>query len=112
LNKLSQELKGHPLSHFAAQLLEAIGYRTRVSPDGPDGGIDIHALRDELGFEPPTVKVQGKGGDASAGDPAVSALYGKVGSGEFGLVAPLSKFTPAATSPRRRPNMRLIDGPD
>lgn len=35
-------------------------YRTRVSPEGPDGGVDIIAHKDELGFEPPIIKVQVK----------------------------------------------------
>ncbi len=43
LKQLSQELKGHPLAEFVAHLLNAMGYRTRVSPEGPDGGIDIIA---------------------------------------------------------------------
>jgi restriction system protein len=78
LKTLAQELKGHPLSHFVANLLRTMGYRTRVSPEGPDGGIDIIAHRDELGFEPPIIKVQVKSGDkGTVGDPIVSALYGK-----------------------------------
>src|SRR5208283_992362 len=55
LKKLSQELKGHPLTDFIANLLNTLGYRTRVSPEGPDGGIDIIAHKDELGFEPPII---------------------------------------------------------
>ena len=42
LKTLAQELKGHPLAHFVGQLLNTMGYRTRVSPEGPDGGIDYH----------------------------------------------------------------------
>ncbi len=52
LKRLSQELKGHPLTHLVAHLLNLMGYRTRVSPEGPNGGFDIIAYRDELGFEP------------------------------------------------------------
>jgi len=63
LKTLAQELKGHPLSHFVANLLRTMGYRTRVSPEGPDGGIDIIAHKDELGFEPPIIKVQVKSGE-------------------------------------------------
>src|SRR5205814_2842337 len=81
LKRLSQELKGHPLADFVAHLLGTMGYRTRVSPPGPDGGVDIIAHRDELGFEPPIIKVQVKSTDGSIGDPIVSALYGKVSSG-------------------------------
>jgi restriction system protein len=78
LKQLSQELKGHPFAEFVAHLLGAMGYRTRVSPEGPDGGIDIIAHKDELGFEPPIIKVQVKSNDGSIGDPVVSALYGSV----------------------------------
>ncbi len=60
LKRLAQELKGHPFAHFCAHLLEAMGFRTRVAPEGPDGGIDIVAHKDALGFEPPIIKVQVK----------------------------------------------------
>jgi len=111
LKQLAQELKGHPLAGFVAHLLEAMGYRTRVSPEGPDGGIDVVAHKDELGFEPPFVKVQVKSTEGSVGDPAVSALYGKVGENEFGLLVTLGKVTPQAKNfARGKSNLRLIDG--
>ena len=53
IKRLAQETKGHPFAHFVAHLLNAMGYRTRVSPEGVDGGVDIVAHKDELGFEPP-----------------------------------------------------------
>src|SRR5690606_33977975 len=85
LKTIARELKGHPFSAFVADLLEVLGYRTRVSPPGPDGGVDILAHRDELGFEPPIIKVQVKSTEGSVGAPAVQALYGNVASSEFGL---------------------------
>jgi restriction system protein len=111
LKRLAQELKGHPLAEFVAHLLNAMGYRTRVSPEGPDGGIDIVAHKDELGFEPPIVKVQVKSGEGSVGDPVVSALYGKVEAQEFGLLVTLGSITHQARSfARSKSNLRLIDG--
>jgi restriction system protein len=111
LKQLAQELKGHPFAHFVAQLLNTMGYRTRVSPEGPDGGIDIIAHKDELGFEPPIIKVQVKSTEGSTGDPVVSQLYGKVGTNEFGLLVTLGTFTPQAkTFAREKHNLRLIDG--
>ena len=108
---LAQETKGHPFASFVAHVLNTMGYRTRVSPEGTDGGIDIVAHRDELGFEPPIVKVQVKSTEGKVGDPEVSALYGKVGSTEFGLVVTLGYFTPQAiTFARNKSNLRLIDG--
>lgn len=111
IKTLAQDLKGHPFAHFVAHLLGAMGYRCRTSPEGADGGIDIVAHKDELGFEPPIIKVQVKSSEGSIGDPAVSALYGKVGPGEFGLFVALGTFTPPArTFARGKTNLRLIDG--
>lgn len=113
LKRLAEELKGHPFSHFVAHLLNAMGYRTRVSPEGPDGGIDIIAHKDELGFEPPIIKVQVKSGEGTVGDPALSSLYGKVGPKEFGLLVTLGSVTaPAKAFARSRENLRIIEGTD
>ena len=111
LKTLAQELKGHPFTDFVAHLLNAMGYRTSVSEEGPDGGIDILAHKDELGFEPPIIKVQVKSTEGNIGDPIVSALYGKVGANEFGLLVTLGAFTAQAQSfARSKSNLRLIDG--
>lgn len=111
IKRLGQQLKGHPFSHFVAHLLQQMGYETRVSPEGPDGGVDIIAHKDELGFEPPIIKVQVKSKDGSIGDPDVSALYGKVGTGEFGLLVTLGTFTRQAKNfAASKSNLRLIDG--
>jgi restriction system protein len=111
LKRLAQELKGHPFAEFVAHLLNRMGYRTRLSEEGPDGGIDIVAHKDELGFEPPIIKVQAKSTEGSVGDPVVSALYGKVGNGEFGLLVTLGSFTTRADNfARSKSNLRLIDG--
>jgi restriction system protein len=111
LKQLSKELKGHPLEEFVAHLMQKMGYRTRVTPEGPDGGVDIIAHKDELGFEPPIIKVQVKAKDGNVGDPDTSALYGKVAGGEFGLLVTLSSFTKQARNfAQGKSNLRLIDG--
>jgi restriction system protein len=111
LKKLAQDLKGHPFADFVAHLLGTMGYRTRVSPEGPDGGVDIIAHKDELGFEPPIIKVQVKSSTGNIGDPDVSALYGKVAPTEFGLLIALGGFTAQAKAfARSKSNLRLIGG--
>lgn len=111
LKQLGQELKGHPLAHFVAHLLQAMGYRTRVSPEGTDGGVDIVAHKDELGFEPPIIKVQVKSQEGNVGDPVVSALYGKVNQNEFGLIVTLGTYTNQAKGfAKNKSNLRLVDG--
>ena len=88
-----------------------MGYRCRLSPEGPDGGIDIIAHKDELGFEPPIIKVQVKSAEGSVSEPVVSQLNGKVSAGEFGLLVTLGTFTPPARNfARNKSNLRLIDG--
>jgi restriction system protein len=104
-------MKGYPLAYFVANLLSTLGYRTRVSDVGPDGGIDIIAHKDELGFKPPIIKVQVKSSDKNIGEPDVSALYGKVGTKEYGLLVTLGKFTTQALNfAKSQSNLRLIDG--
>lgn len=111
LKKLARDLKGHAFADFVAHLLGTMGYRTRVSPEGADGGIDIIAHKDELGFEPPIIKVQVKSSEGTVGDPIVSQLYGKLTGNEYGLLVALSTFTSQAKAfARSRHNLRLIDG--
>ena len=111
LKTLSQQLKGHPFAAFVAQLLNTMGYRTRVSPPGPDSGIDIVAHRDELGFEPPIIKVQVKSTSGNIGNPEVASLYGNIAHNEHGLFVTLGSYTAQATHfARGKSNLRLIDG--
>ncbi len=111
LKQLARELKGHPFAELVAHLLELMGYRTRVSAPGPDKGVDILAHRDELGFEPPLIKVQVKSTEGTVGDPETSALFGKVGTDEFGLLVTLGSFSSQARNfADGKSNLRLIDG--
>lgn len=112
LKRLSKEMKGHPFAEFVAHLLSCMGYRTRLSPPGPDGGVDILAHRDELGFEPPIVKVQVKSSEASVGRTEVSDLSGTLSSAsEFGLFVTIGSFSlPARTFAQGKSNLRLVDG--
>ena len=113
LRTLATELKGHPFASFVAHLLEAMGYRTRVSPPGPDRGVDIVAHRDPLGLEPPIIKVQCKSTESKIGSPEVSSLLGTLGRDELGLFVTLGSFSSDATNlSRDRSNLRLIDGRD
>ena len=111
LKTLAQQLKGHPFAEFVEHLLNLMGYRTHLSNEGPDGGIDIIAHKDELGFEPPFIKVQVKSSEGNIGDPTVSSLYGKVSHNEYGLFVALGDFTTQARNfARSKSNLRLIDG--
>ncbi len=110
LKRLSQELKGTPLEDFVAHLLEKMGYRARLTRVN-EPSVDIIAHKDALGFEPPIIKVQVKSGDGKISDKDVSALLGKLGSNEFGLIVTLGEFTSQAiTFAASKSNLRLVDG--
>lgn len=110
IKQLAKNLKGLPLEEFVAHLLVNMGYHTRLMRAG-EPSVDIVAHKDDLGFEPPIIKVQVKSSDGKIGDRDVSALYGKVGEGEYGLLVTLGEFTPPAiTFANSKSNLRLIDG--
>lgn len=110
LKIISQKLKGHPFAHFVAALLNTMGFKTRVSPEGADGGVDVIAHRDELGIEPPIIKVQCKSSSGSIGNQDVSAFKGVVHDRELGIFVSLGGFTkPARDYARAHSQLRLID---
>lgn len=110
LKRLSQELKGLPLESFVAHLLQCMGYHARLTRRN-EPSVDVIAHKDHLGIEPPIIKVQVKSSDSTATDKDVSALYGKLSAGEYGLFVTLGTFSPASRNfEQGKPNLRLIDG--
>ena len=90
LKELSRQLKGYDLELFVADLLRAMGYRTRVSPHGGDSGIDIVAYKDEL---PPRILVQVKSSDGAIKESTIQSLKGAMREGDYGLFVTLSDYT-------------------
>ncbi|MGI5871850.1 MAG: restriction endonuclease [Bacillota bacterium] len=90
LKELSRQLKGYDLEQFVADLLRAMGYRTTVSPQGGDSGIDITAYKDEL---PPRILVQVKSQDSDIKETTIQSLKGAMREGDYGLFVTLSNYT-------------------
>ena len=90
LKELSRQLKGYDLEAFVADLLRAMGYRTTVSPQGGDSGIDITAYKDEL---PPRIRVQVKSQDSDIKGSTIQSLKGAMREGDYGLFVTLSNYT-------------------
>jgi restriction system protein len=90
LKELSRQLKGYDLENFVADLLRAMGYRTTVSPQGGDSGIDITAYKDEL---PPRILVQVKSQDGDIKETTIQSLKGAMREGDYGLFVTLSNYT-------------------
>jgi len=72
LNKLGP----YEMQDLVAGILRAMGYKTRVSPPGPDGGIDIFASPDGLGLQEPRIFVEVKHRDGAMGADKIRAFLG------------------------------------
>ncbi len=111
LRRLKTAINDQEFEQFTAHLLEAMGYHARVTKKAGDGGVDVIAHRDELGFEPPLIKVQCKQTFNTIGRPDVQKLDGAAQHGEFGLFVTLGSFSADAHGyEQMKPNLRLIDG--
>lgn len=108
LKELGRQLKGYDLEGFVADLLEAMGYRTTISPHGGDSGIDIIAYKDEL---PPRILVQVKSSDGDTKETTIQSLKGAMREGDYGLFVTLSRYTKNAKKYLdSTPIIRGIDG--
>jgi len=111
IRRIHVGLDGYEFEHFTAHILECMGYTARVSDKSGDGGVDVIAHTDELGFEPPIIKVQCKRITSQTGEPEVNQLLGTLGAGEFALFVNLGSYSRAARLlERNRSKLRLIDG--
>ncbi|MFK4343605.1 MULTISPECIES: restriction endonuclease [unclassified Paenibacillus] len=90
-------------------LLEGMGYQVRISPKGPDGGVDIIAHRDAFGFEKPIIKVQVKHRKASAGSPEIQQLLGSNPMGASSLFVSTGGFTSQAKNVAKQHGVKLVD---
>ena len=108
LKELSKNLKGYDLEEFVADLLKAMGYRTKVSPHGGDSGIDIVAYNDEL---PPRIMVQVKSQDGDIKETTIQSLKGAMREGDYGLFVSMSNYTKNARKYLdNTPIIRAING--
>lgn len=67
LKFIQAKFQRHDLAHLVDAVLRAQGYKTEVSPPGPDGGVDILAGSGSLGFDQPRLCVQVKSGSGAEG---------------------------------------------
>lgn len=85
------------LEYLTAALLRAMGYRTRVTPKGPDRGVDVFASPDGLGFQEPRIKTEVKHrAKTPMGAPDIRSFIGGLRDGERGLYVSTGGFTKEA----------------
>ena len=97
-------------------VLHAQGYKTEVSPPGPDGGVDILAGSGILGFDHPRLCVQVKSSVSAAGQTVFNELLGVMTKykAEQGLFVSWGGFTDAVLKDSKKEyfSIRLWDQGD
>ena len=112
---ITQNFKGHKLTHLTAAVLEAQGYKLRISPEGPDGGVDIIAGKGPLGFESPRLVVQVKSSDSPVDVKVFRELNGVMDSfgAESGLIVAWGGFRGAVAREAARHYFKIrLWGPE
>ncbi len=76
ISLIKSEFAGHALAELVAEIMRVEGYTTKISPPGPDGGVDILAAGGTLGLGEDRICVQVKSGDGAANHDVVLRLIG------------------------------------
>lgn len=101
-------LDDHQLEHLVAALLRGMGYRTRVTPRGPDRGVDVFASPDGLGFQEPRIKVEVKHRrNTSIGAQDIRSFLGGLRPGDRGLYVSTGGYSKEAKYEAERANVPL-----
>lgn len=82
ISLIKSEFAGHALADLVAEIMRIEGYTTKVSPPGPDGGVDILAAGGALGLGEDRICVQVKSGDGAANHDVVLRLIGSVSNSQ------------------------------
>jgi restriction system protein len=116
LKFIQTKFTGHDLARLVDAVLRAQGYKTEVSPPGPDGGVDILAGSGTLGFDKPRLCVQVKSGSGAEGQKTLNELLGVVTKfdSEQGLLVSWGGFTSPVKQDARKAffTIRLWDQGD
>lgn len=97
------------LEQLVAGVLRSMGYKTRVSREGSDLGIDILASPDGFGFESPRIIVEVKHRSGTAiGSKEIRNLVGGRHASDKGLFVSTGGFTKDARYESERANIPLM----
>lgn len=101
------------LQDLVGGILRAMGYKTRVSPRGPDRGVDIFASPDGLGLQEPRIFVEVKHRQQTMGAQELRSFLGGRKEGDRCLYVSTGGFTKDARYEADRSNipLTLVDLP-
>ncbi len=95
------------MQQLVAGLLRAMGYKTRISPTGPDRGKDIVASPDGFGFESPRIVVEVKHRKGAMGSQEIRSFLGGRHKDDKGLYVSTGGFTKEARYEAERSSIPL-----
>lgn len=106
---IQSHFTGHGLARLVGAILDADGYNTKVSPPGPDGGIDILAGKGFLGLDSPNLLVQVKSGSTTSDVAVYRNLQGSMQSygAEQGLLVSWAGFTKPAEAEAKTKHFQI-----
>lgn len=96
------------MQELVAGILRAMGYKTRISPSGPDRGKDIVASPDGFGFENPRIVVEVKHRNGQMGSKEVRSFLGGRHSDDRGLYVSTGGFSKDAYYEAERAGIPLM----
>jgi len=102
-----QSLLPEELEELTAAVLRAMGYKAKVSPKGPDRGVDVIASPDGLGLTTPRIKAEVKHRGGSIGAPIIRGFIGALRDGDSGLFVSTGGFTREARYEAERATLPL-----
>ncbi|QUL55697.1 restriction endonuclease [Paenibacillus tritici] len=101
------KLDWEQMQELVAGVLRGMGYKTRISPKGPDRGRDIFASPDGLGLEEPRIIVEVKHRSGSMGSSHIRSFTGGLRVGDRGIYVSTGGFTKEAKYEAERSNIPL-----
>lgn len=101
------KLDWEQMQELVAGILRAMGYKTKVSPKGPDRGKDIIASPDGLGLEDPRIIVEVKHRSGSIGADLIRSFTGGLRAGSKGIYVSVGGFTKEAKYEAERSNFHI-----
>jgi restriction system protein len=103
-NLIVSKFSGHGFARLIGEILKTQGYSVLISPEGPDGGVDVLAGSGASGFEEPKIAVQVKSGSTVVDAPTMHRLQGTMKNFDatYGLMVSWGGFNNAALKEGRR----------
>ena len=104
-------LDAEEMEQLVAAVFRGMGFRARVSPRGPDRGVDVLASPDGLGLQEPRIKAEVKHRGGSIGAQGIRSFIGALRPGDRGVYVSTGGFSREARYEAERANIpvTLVD---